>query len=50
MQAEETKLKGCFLLKPSVFEDARGYFFESFNKAVFAAEGLAFDWVQDNES
>ena len=30
MQVEETKLKGCFLIKPTVFEDSRGYFFESF--------------------
>ncbi|OJV53747.1 MAG: dTDP-4-dehydrorhamnose 3,5-epimerase [Bacteroidetes bacterium 43-16] len=51
MQAEETKLKGCFLLKPSVFEDARGYFFESFNQVKFEeltkANG---NFVQDNQS
>lgn len=51
MQAEETKLKGCFLLKPSVFEDARGYFFESFNQVKFEELTKANGhFVQDNQS
>ncbi|MEG0189183.1 MAG: dTDP-4-dehydrorhamnose 3,5-epimerase, partial [Algoriella sp.] len=29
MKVTETKLKGCFILEPTVFEDSRGYFFES---------------------
>ena len=50
MPFNKTDIPGLVLFQPKVFEDSRGYFFESFNKAVFAAEGLAFDWVQDNES
>lgn len=51
MTAEETKLKDCFVLTPSVFEDNRGYFFESFNKRKFQElTGLSIDFVQDNQS
>jgi len=39
------------LIEPKVFEDERGYFFESFNQAAFKdATGLSLDFVQDNES
>ena len=31
MEIIETKLKGLVVIKPKVFEDARGYFFESYN-------------------
>ena len=34
MIAKETKLKGCFILEPKIFEDSRGYFFESFNQNI----------------
>ena len=48
MSVEETKLKGCFIIKPTVFEDERGYFFESFNKQKFQElTGLKIDFVQD---
>ena len=51
MIIEETQLKGCFVITPRVFEDKRGYFFESFNKKLFEKEtGLTVDFVQDNES
>lgn len=51
MKATETKLKGCFILEPSVFEDDRGYFFESFNGARLAAVlGFSPTFVQDNQS
>lgn len=51
MQAEETKLKGCFIITPAVFNDSRGYFFESFNKLKFEALTKASgDFVQDNQS
>tara|TARA_R110002033_G_scaffold98637_1_gene146980 strand:- start:14055 stop:14600 length:546 start_codon:yes stop_codon:yes gene_type:complete len=51
MTVKETKLKGCFILEPKVFEDSRGYFFESFNKETFnklIGENISF--IQDNES
>jgi dTDP-4-dehydrorhamnose 3,5-epimerase len=51
MKIEETYLKGCFIITPRVFEDERGYFFESFNQNVFEQEtGLKANFVQDNQS
>ncbi len=51
MIVEETFLKGCFVVTPKVFEDERGYFFESFNKKIFEKEtGVVIDFVQDNQS
>ena len=51
MIATETKLKGCFVIKPTVFKDPRGYFFESFNQNKFSELiGQEIKFVQDNES
>lgn len=51
MKAIETKLKGCFIVEPRVFEDERGYFFESFNHKRFCeAIGKEINFVQDNQS
>jgi len=51
MNIEETKLKGCFIIEPKVFEDKRGYFFESFNQNKFnELLGYQINFVQDNES
>ncbi|GAB4153850.1 MAG: dTDP-4-dehydrorhamnose 3,5-epimerase [Winogradskyella sp.] len=51
MFVEETKLKGCFILQPQVFEDKRGYFIESFNQESFKQQtGINASFVQDNES
>jgi len=51
MKAIETKLKGCFILEPRVFEDERGYFFESFNENTLAQIlGYKPNFVQDNQS
>ncbi|MCR9263560.1 MAG: dTDP-4-dehydrorhamnose 3,5-epimerase [Flavobacteriaceae bacterium] len=51
MKAIETKLKGCFILEPQVFEDDRGYFFESYNHEAFCnAIGMEVVFVQDNFS
>lgn len=51
MNAEETYLKGCFILTPKIYEDERGFFFESFNKKTFEAEtGVTANFVQDNQS
>ena len=51
MNAIETELKGCFIIEPKVFQDNRGYFFESFNQQSF--DNLTktnTNFVQDNES
>jgi dTDP-4-dehydrorhamnose 3,5-epimerase len=51
MKIEETPLKDCFVVHDTVFEDERGYFFESFNKKRFYKEtGLDINFVQDNQS
>jgi dTDP-4-dehydrorhamnose 3,5-epimerase len=51
MKFTETKLKGCFVLDPTIFSDDRGYFFESFNGKNFN-EGIGNEvgFVQDNQS
>ena len=50
MQRIETSLKDVVVLEPKVFGDARGYFFESYNAAVFREIGLPNDFKQDNQS
>lgn len=50
MEIIETKIKDLVIIKPDVFLDQRGYFFESYNKERFAALGLNMNFVQDNES
>ncbi len=50
MEIIETKIKDLLVIKPDVFIDERGYFFESYNKERFAQDGLVMNFVQDNES
>lgn len=51
MKATETKLKGCFIIEPSVFGDSRGYFFESYNRLKFKElTGVDPLFLQDNQS
>ena len=51
MEVKKTKINGVFLIKPQVFKDNRGYFFESFNSKKFnEATGLDVQFVQDNQS
>ncbi len=51
MEIIKTKFKGLFVLKPRVFKDDRGYFFESFNRKKFAdLTGVTTNFVQDNQS
>lgn len=46
-----TVIPEVLLIEPTVFGDARGYFFESFNRRAFAqATGLDLNFVQDNHS
>jgi dTDP-4-dehydrorhamnose 3,5-epimerase len=46
----ETGLPGLVVFEPRVFEDSRGFFFESYNANTFAAHGLNYHFVQDNQS
>ena len=51
MEVKKTKINGVFLIKPQIFKDKRGYFFESFNSKEFRkATGLEVQFVQDNQS
>lgn len=51
MKAIATAIPDVLLLEPRVFRDARGFFFESHNRAAFAeATGGDVDFVQDNHS
>ena len=51
MDIESTPLEGCFIIKPRIFGDERGYFFESFNQEKFERlTGSNTVFVQDNQS
>ena len=46
----KTELDGVIIVEPRVFEDERGYFFESYNEAEFIKNGIPNKFVQDNQS
>jgi dTDP-4-dehydrorhamnose 3,5-epimerase len=46
----ESALNGLAVIRPSVFEDNRGFFLEAFRADQFASLGLPTEWVQDNHS
>lgn len=51
MKIIPTAIADVLIIEPRVFGDARGFFFESFNKKAFQqATGLEADFVQDNHS
>lgn len=50
MVVEKTDIEGLLVIKPKVFEDARGYFFESYNEKLFREAGVNNRFVQDNQS
>ena len=51
MKVTETSLKGCFIIEPTLFEDNRGVFFESYNHRKFEETvGQRINFVQDNHS
>jgi dTDP-4-dehydrorhamnose 3,5-epimerase len=50
MEVVKTAIEGLLIIKPRVFEDARGYFFESFSQRDFEAQVGKVNFVQDNES
>lgn len=50
MKFIKTELDGVFIIEPRVFEDNRGYFFESYSKSEFEKNGLNYEFVQDNQS
>jgi dTDP-4-dehydrorhamnose 3,5-epimerase len=51
MVVEITDFEGLLVIKPRIYGDSRGYFFESFNQRLFQElTGLETVFVQDNES
>ena len=50
MKFISTEIPDVFILEPSVYGDARGYFLESYNKELFQKEIGEINFVQDNES
>jgi dTDP-4-dehydrorhamnose 3,5-epimerase len=50
MQIRETSIAGLVEIFPRVFQDDRGFFFESYNEEIFKKLGLPTNFVQDNQS
>ena len=50
MPFHKTEFPGLFVFEPIVYEDSRGYFFESYNENVFLQENVHLGFVQDNQS
>lgn len=45
-----TPLAGAYVIEPRIFKDQRGFFTETYNRREFEAQGLSYDFVQDNHS
>ena len=50
MKVTETIIPGVLILEPRVFNDDRGYFYESYSKRTLSEIGIEADFVQDNQS
>lgn len=50
MEVINTPIDGLLIIKPMVFKDTRGYFFEPYNKQRFFDIGIKHEFVQDNQS
>lgn len=50
MHFAKTELDGVVLIKPDIFQDARGIFFESYHKSKFSSAGITDVFVQSNHS
>lgn len=50
MESIATDIEGVIIFRPRVFDDSRGYFFESYSKKLFDGLIGPVDFVQDNES
>jgi len=51
LEIQHTPLKDCFVLKPRIFKDHRGTFYETYNQNLFnEVSGKDIDFVQDNQS
>lgn len=50
MNVRPTEIPDVLIIEPKVFEDSRGYFFESFNSRGLTQAGINYQFVQDNQS
>lgn len=50
MKILSTDIPGVLEIIPQIFEDQRGYFFESFRESSLQAQGIRENWVQENQS
>lgn len=50
MQITTTPIEGLLVIQPQVFNDPRGYFYESYNKDKFISADINLEFVQDNQS
>ena len=50
MEVIKTAIEGLYIIEPRVFNDSRGYFFESFSQREFDEKVAPITFVQDNES
>jgi dTDP-4-dehydrorhamnose 3,5-epimerase len=50
MEIIKTPIPDLLIVKPRLFEDSRGYFFESYSKKSFGESGIFNEFIQDNES
>ena len=50
MDVTTTNIEGLLIIKPRVFGDERGYFFESFREDIMKSNGVTSKFVQDNQS
>lgn len=50
MKIKETDFPGLLIIEPKVFEDSRGYFYESWQKERYVNAGIDAEFIQDNES
>jgi dTDP-4-dehydrorhamnose 3,5-epimerase len=46
----KTEFPGLLIFEPNVFEDTRGYFFESYNQKTCAENGVIINFLQDNQA
>ena len=50
MKFNKTEFEGLLIIEPSVFDDHRGHFYESYNKKSFLEAGIDVEFIQDNQS
>ena len=48
MQVERTPIDGLLIVTPTIHEDRRGFFYESYNEVQFREIGIDLAWLQDN--